>query len=74
MPSDRVQRHIDALLDDAEQAARAQEWERARELCEQVLTLDPENADARAFLAVAVRGLAGAGGAGPRLSLATDTR
>ncbi len=55
MPSQRVQRQIDALLDDVESAARALEWDRVRELCDGVLRLDPENEDARAFLDAARR-------------------
>ena len=58
MPSERIQRQIDRLLDEAEQALGAGEWERARALCQRVLTFDPEDADAAALLAVAGRGLA----------------
>jgi class 3 adenylate cyclase/predicted ATPase len=56
MPSERFQRQIDRLLDEAEQAIAASEWGLVRARCEQVLRLDPDNADARAYLAAAGRG------------------
>ncbi len=46
MPSERVQRRIDRLLDDAEQALEAGNWGLLRELSERVLVIDPSNADA----------------------------
>jgi len=33
MPTERVQRRIDALLDQVDQAVDALEWARVRELC-----------------------------------------
>src|ERR1700674_1821010 len=57
MPSERVQRTVNQLLDESEQAAGAGEWARVQALCERVLTLDPENTDARSFLGGAERGL-----------------
>jgi class 3 adenylate cyclase len=60
MPSERVQRQIDRLLDEAEAALARREWPRVHDLSQDVLALDPENADARTFLDAAVR--AGAGG------------
>ena len=57
MPSERVQRQIDRLLDDAEQASAAKDWALVRERCEHVLTFDPENSDALALLSAANRGL-----------------
>ncbi len=55
MVSERVQRQVDALLDDVEAAARALDWPRVHELCDGVLRLDPENVDARTFLQAAQR-------------------
>ncbi|MEZ4503460.1 MAG: protein kinase [Dehalococcoidia bacterium] len=55
MPSERIQRRIDALLDEVEEAAQALQWERVRELCDGVLRLDPDNEDAKHFLQAANR-------------------
>src|SRR6266508_6062418 len=57
MASDRIQRQIDRLLDEAEGAVAGRDWAAVRGLAGHVLTLDPENAEARAFLAAAERGL-----------------
>ena len=64
MPSQRIQRRIDALLDEAEQAAAGADWGRVRELALDALTLDPEHEDARPFLAMADRRLNGGNGNG----------
>jgi tetratricopeptide (TPR) repeat protein len=55
MPSERTQRQIDRLLDAAEQAIGARDWVLVREHAEDVLRLDPDNEDARSFLAAAQR-------------------
>jgi class 3 adenylate cyclase len=55
MPSERVQRQIDRLLDEAEEALGRSEWTRVRELAGNTLRLDPDNQDARAYLAAAER-------------------
>src|SRR6266571_7052292 len=57
MPSERVQRQIDQLLDEAERAIRDSDWPLVRSRCEQVLALDPGNLDASHYLASAERGL-----------------
>ena len=57
MASERVQRQIDRLLDEAEEAAAQRNWNIVRERAEHVLTFDPQNADALAFLGAAERGL-----------------
>ena len=49
MPSERIQRRIDRLLDEAEAAADAQDWELVRRKTAEVLGLDPENDDAPAL-------------------------
>ena len=65
MASDRLQRQIDSLLDGIEAAAGEFDWQRMQWHAEGVLALDPENADARAFLEAALRGLNGARTAPP---------
>jgi hypothetical protein len=55
MPSERVQRQIDRLLDEAEVAIRGSDWELVEQRCLQVLALDPENSDATDYLAGAKR-------------------
>jgi hypothetical protein len=56
MTSERIQRQIDRLLDEAEEAAGDGEWQRLQELCERILTLSPGNPDAEAMIAAAQRG------------------
>jgi len=58
MPSERVQRQIDSLLDEAEQAIKRSEWTLVEDRARNVLALDPENADALAYVAAAARRLA----------------
>ena len=55
MVSERLQRRIDRLLDQIEVSADDQDWRRVVELAEEVLGLDPGNADASAFLSAAER-------------------
>ena len=55
MPSERVQRQIDRLLDEAEQAVAKSDWALVRDRAQNVLRLDPQNADALAYLAAAER-------------------
>jgi hypothetical protein len=55
MPSERVQRQIDALLDEAEAATKQSNWALVRDRAQNALALDPENADARTYLAAADR-------------------
>src|SRR5436190_22492288 len=64
MPSERIQRRIDQLLDRAEAAIDALDWGLAKQLCEQVLTLDADNTDGPALLKVAERGMADRRGSG----------
>ena len=58
MATQRIQRQIERLLDEAEQASAQRDWNAARDCAEHILTFDPENAEALAFLAAAERGLA----------------
>src|SRR5262245_29407203 len=53
MPSERIQRRIDALLDGADSAAAERDWRAVGEAARAVLAIDGENEDARAFLAMA---------------------
>ena len=46
MTSERVQRRIDRLLDQAEEALETRAWGPAAEFCRAALALDPDNADA----------------------------
>ena len=50
MASDRVQRQIDRLLDEAEEAITGQEWDTVGDRARSVLRLDPENSDALSYL------------------------
>ena len=59
MPTERMQRQIDGLLDEAEVAVRELDWETVRARTDAVLALDPENADARALLEAAARSTGG---------------
>ena len=57
MASERVQRQIDRLLDQAEEAVGQKSWALVRENAQAVIDLDPDNGDARTFLAAAERAL-----------------
>ena len=77
MPSERVQRRIDRLLDQADESLEEKNWQGAIEASEAALGFDPNNADAKSFFEAARRALnaasagadgdagdAGSGGAG----------
>src|SRR5262245_35840646 len=53
MRSERFQRQVERLLDQAEQAIAQREWQAAREYAEAVLRVDPDNPDALGYLAMA---------------------
>ena len=57
MPSERVQRQINRLLDEAEEASVQENWELVLRRAKHALTFDPDNADAKDFLAAAERAL-----------------
>ena len=57
MLSERVQRQIDGFLDQAEVALQAREWEKASDITQRVLVIDPENSDAASFLKLAEAGV-----------------
>jgi tetratricopeptide (TPR) repeat protein len=66
--SERVQRQIDRLLDEAEEAAGRKAWDVVRDRSAHVLTFDPESGDALALLSAAERGLAQLAGSAPTVS------
>ena len=53
MASDRIQRRIERLLDQIEQAMDSLEWVTVRDCSQAVLVLDSINSDALSFLAAA---------------------
>ena len=55
MPSERIQRQIDRLLDEADEAVVKQDWTTVGDRARSVLRLDPENQDALSYLAAAER-------------------
>ncbi|MEC7749567.1 MAG: hypothetical protein VX572_11545 [Chloroflexota bacterium] len=61
MANERVQRRIDILLDEADQAIAQSDWSVVRDRTQNVLALDPDNGDAATFLAAADRALASSG-------------
>ena len=54
MPSERMQQRIDAFLDEADDAASANEWTLVADKARAALVIDPENTDAATFLQMAV--------------------
>ena len=71
MASERVQRRIDILLDEADQAIAQSDWSVVRDRAQNVLALDPDNGDAATFLAAADRALSSSGQ--PPASTSTPT-
>jgi hypothetical protein len=65
MPSERVQRRIDSLLDKAEQASDDYNWDLVLDLTARVLEADPDNADAQTFRAMAEASLRQSGSTPP---------
>ena len=55
MASERIQRQIDRLLDEAEQAITSEDWPTVASRVRSVLAIEPENEDAKAYLAVVER-------------------
>ena len=56
MASERVQRRIDRLLDEAEAAADSGDWQAVHDAADRVLAVDGGNQDALSFIAMAERG------------------
>ena len=59
MASERVQRRIDRLLDQIEQAMDNLEWATVRDCAQAILALDSDNSDALSFLGAAEQVLGG---------------
>ncbi len=59
MASERFQRQIDRLLDEAEAALSQFDWESVRQCAQVVLAIDPQNDDGLTFLATAERAMGG---------------
>ena len=57
MASERIERCIDILLDEADAAVSRYDWEAVRQAANAVLAIAPDNGDATTFLAVAERAL-----------------
>ena len=57
MASERFQRRIDRILDQIEDAADRRDWASVRQGALDLFVFDPENEDAKIFLAVAQRAL-----------------
>ncbi len=55
MPTPRIQRQVSSLLDRADAAVAAGDWDSVRELATTVLRLDPGNEDATAYLEAVAR-------------------
>ncbi len=55
MVSERIQRRIDSLLDEDDTAIEASDWALVRRHCASVLGLDPDNDEAKSYLAAADR-------------------
>ncbi len=53
MASERIQRRIDSLLDEADQAIADEDWSTVASRARAVLRLDADNSDALAYLAAA---------------------
>jgi len=53
MPSERVQRRVDDLLDQAKRAVSDRDWATVQEIAEAVLIADSQNGDALVFIAMA---------------------
>jgi len=57
MASERVQQHVNRLLDEVDEAMARLDWEQVRERSQAVLDLAPDNLDAQQFFAAAERNL-----------------
>lgn len=57
MVSERIQRRIDRLLEEADEAVAQRNWLAVLGCAQTVLSLDPENPDALIYLAAAQRGV-----------------
>ncbi len=58
MLGDRMQKRLNRLLDEAEEAADREDWAKVGQLARQALLIDAGNSDASDFLRLAERGIA----------------
>ena len=76
MASERFQRRIERLLDEADEALAKYDWEAVRQAAVVVLAIDPDNSDGLTFLATVERALAhtsdSSGTSGPASSRHTN--
>ena len=63
MAGERIQRQIDRLLDEAEEAFVQRDWDTLSDRAQDVLLLDSDNQDARAFLEAGEKALLASSGA-----------
>jgi len=73
MPSERIQRQLDRLLDEAEHCLSGQDWPALANLARQVLLLDAGNEDAQLFLSTAEGMLKEDGSAAPSAPVAEES-
>ena len=66
MARERIQRQIERLLGDAEEAVARRDWQAVLVTDQHVLTIDPDNEDAQTFVTIAERGLRAAPALSPR--------
>jgi serine/threonine protein kinase len=59
MTSERFQRRIERLLDEADEAISQFDWEKVRQCAQAALAIDPQNSDGLTFLATVERALGG---------------
>ena len=69
MASERIQRQIDRLLDEAGEALAQGDWATVRVCAHKVQVIDPENTDVQPFLAAAGRGLSSGGPSGSPIAV-----
>ena len=50
MSSERIQHRIERLLGQAKEATDRHDWEQANQIAEDVLAIDPDNGDAKAYI------------------------
>ncbi len=63
MATERIQRRIDSLLDEADEAITSLDWQVVRARAQAVLGLQPGNSDALSYLSAAYRNIEGDGAA-----------
>ena len=66
MASERVQRRLERLLDQIDEAEANGNWESVRDMALDVLEIDAENAEANVYLRAPERRVAGRSTAAPR--------